>query len=148
MDIYTCPWPKEIWVSTMDDIPALIPDEKNRTSVAGVLSRFGWQQHEAVILDALNRSGDIDFVQCDECSEWCFCHTTTGHSCNECTPVIPGHMVPSLLSSLLKAVTLLCSEYPRSQWSEYGIDAMISSIASAQGCLVDDVLRQIGEADA
>lgn len=66
MDIYPCPWPVEVWASTMDDIPKQIPDEKVRTSVAGVLSRFGWQQHEAVTLKALNRSGDIDFVQCGQ----------------------------------------------------------------------------------
>jgi len=84
MDIYPCPWPKEVWQSTMDDIPVLIPDKKIRTAAAGILARFGWQQYEAIVLAALNRSGDIDFVQCDECGEWCFCHTATGHVCAEC----------------------------------------------------------------
>lgn len=84
MDIYPCPWYPDVWVSTMDDIPKMIPDERTRTAAAGVLARFGWQQHERVMLEALNRSGDIDFVQCDVCGCWCFCHTTTGHICAEC----------------------------------------------------------------
>jgi hypothetical protein len=84
MDILPCPWPKEVWVSTMDDIPAMIPDPHTRTAAAGVLARFGWHQHQTLILEALNRSGDINLVQCDLCGQWCFCHTATGHICNNC----------------------------------------------------------------
>lgn len=53
-----------------------------------------------------------------------------------------------LAFSLFKAVKLLCSEYPKEQWAEYGIESMLMAVATAQSCTVDEVLCKVGETPA
>ena len=37
-----CPWPEEVFVCTVEQYVAAVPDDMQRTAISGLLMRMGW----------------------------------------------------------------------------------------------------------